>query len=410
MIRRIFFFLILLFFTVVSYSQQKFKDICSIERNIVQDSKEEYTLYLSFRISFEDLIFSKEDAGFKSGVEFFCEVFDKDKLIERKSISKAVSVQQYENTASKTDFIQAFLKFKLYNSVFTIKPSIQRANTNFTFPLKEFQIDLLNNAKKARPVIVKSITGGNDYALVNLENSVPYDVNQYSIFIPVPDSIPDYKIILLQKAVTLKDTAISKTANSTLEFSENKDLLLVKTVPKALSGCTYVKIDLPKSVDEGDLQINLEYGKKRIIYNLPVIWMDRPFILMDLDLSIRLMKLITNETVVNNLLKQPDELKYSLLKEEWNKITKSGNNGINPLMKEFYTRADYAMFNFSFNGKRNGTESDRGKIYLRLGKPSSIDRNYNEKNDIIEIWKYDEIKRDFIFEDTSGNGNFILRN
>jgi GWxTD domain-containing protein len=78
-------------------------------------------------------------------------------------------------------------------------------------------------------------------------------------------------------------------------------------------------------------------------------------------------------------------------------------------MKEFYTRADYAMINYSFNGQRNGAFSDRGKIYIQFGKPDKIEREYNSKNENTEIWYYASVKREFIFEDTSGKGNYLLR-
>ncbi len=408
MIRKIFFSLIL-FLSVASFSQQKFNNICIIEKNLVQESKDQYSLYVSFRISYEDLIFSKEDSAFTSGAEFYCEVFEKDKLIERKSINALVTVSDYKNTTDKELFLQALLKFKVNNSVYVVKPAIQRANTNVLFPLNNIEIDLINTPKKVKPVIVRETTLQNEFELLNFENSIPYDANQYVLLIPLPDSLSKHRIQLVRNSVVLLDQVTTVTSN-TITVNEINGRLIVRLNPKTGIGHSYVKIVLPESIDEGDLQINIESGKKKIIYNIPVIWLNKPLILNDLELSIRLMKMITDETKVNFLLKEPEESKYSRLKAEWNRITKAGNDGVNPLMMEFYSRAEYALNNLSVNGKRNGPETDRGNIYIKFGKPDNIERKYNDKNDIIEIWKYKNQKREYIFEDTSGKGNYILRN
>jgi len=400
----------MLIISAASYSQQKFHNICLIEKNLVQESKNEYSLYISFRISYEDLIFSKEDSAFTSGAEFFCEVYEKDKLVERKSVNSFVKVPDYKSTTNKEMFLQTLLKFKVNNSVYIVKPAIQRANTNLLFTLKEFDIDLVNTPKKVKPVIVKNTPLRNEYELLNYENSIPYDANQHVLLLPVPDSLATLQIQILQKSAVIYNESSVSVSPNTIEINENSGTLLVKVKPKALITHSYIKIDLPQNADEGDLQITIESGKKKIIYNLPVIWFNKPFILGDLELSINLMKMIIGETKANLLLKEPDENKYSLLKTEWNKIAKSGSNGMNLLMAEFYSRADYALFNFSFDGKRNGPETDRGRIYLKFGKPDNIERKYNDKNDIIEIWKYENQERNYIFEDTSGKGNYILRN
>jgi hypothetical protein len=44
--------------------------------------------------------------------------------------------------------------------------------------------------------------------------------------------------------------------------------------------------------------------------------------------------------------------------------------------------------------------TDRGKVYILYGPPSTIERKLVEKSSI-EIWKYIELKKEFTFESIS---------
>jgi GWxTD domain-containing protein len=80
----------------------------------------------------------------------------------------------------------------------------------------------------------------------------------------------------------------------------------------------------------------------------------------------------------------------------------------NELMNEFYRRIDDANLRFKTTDNKPGAETDRGEILIKFGEPDSIDRNYSDKDNILEIWKYNKIDRQFVFADNTGLGNFIL--
>jgi GWxTD domain-containing protein len=414
-IRTLFISLLIIVSAAGLYSQRRNPDsgmqnIGLVETNLVQNSKDEYSLYLSLRISYDDLIFLKDDLSYLSGVEFSCEVYDGDKLVERKSVTENVKALDYQETLNKDSFIQPVLSFKLYKSKFIIKPALLRTNTNTPLPMRDIELDLINNEKKVRPVVVTGTIAGSEFELVNKENAIPYDENSYSLLIPVPDSPAGVNVKIEQKGVTLKDTLIASVNKNSIIIDKKNGLLIARVTGGADSPVSYIKIDLPRSIDEGDLQIWVDANKKKILYNISVIWFGKPFVLNDVDLAVKLLKIITDGKSAEFIDKQPSDKRYELLKKEWNRMTKSEQNGgMNTLMKEFYTRADYALANFSYDGKPNGAESDRGKVYMQFGRPTNIERNYNDKNEIIEIWNYDYLNREFIFEDTTGKGNYTLR-
>lgn len=415
MIRTLFISLLIIVSAAGLYSQNRMPDsglqnLGLVETNLVQNSKDEFSLYLTLRISYDDLIFSKEDPYYYSGAEFSCEIYDGDKLVERKSVTENVKASSYQETLNKESFIQPVLVFKLYKSKFTIKPALLRTNTKTSLPLRIIEFDLINNEKKVRPIIISRTIAANEFELVNKENAIPYDENSYSLLIPVHDSLDEFKVKIEQKAIALKDTLCTIVNKNSIIIDKENDLLTARVTRESNSPVSYIKINLPRSIDEGDLQIWVENNKKKTLYNVPVIWFEKPFVLRDVDLAVKLLKIITDGKSAEFIDNQSSDKRYELLKQEWNRMTKSEQNeGINTLMKEFYTRADYALSNFSYDGKPNGAESDRGKVYIQFGKPTNVERNYNDKNEIIEIWNYDYLNREFIFEDITGKGNYTLR-
>jgi GWxTD domain-containing protein len=75
-------------------------------------------------------------------------------------------------------------------------------------------------------------------------------------------------------------------------------------------------------------------------------------------------------------------------------------------MNEFYSRADYAAVNFRSLSGKTGLESDRGKIYIKFGKPVKVERKSSQNGKIIEVWIY--TGRSFTFMDDKGTGDFNL--
>jgi len=408
--RKLFLFLIIIVSSAQVYSQPRLFFRGTVESNLFQTSKDSFSLFISFRIPYSELIFSKDDSHFNSGAQFSCEVYEKDSSIFRKSTEDLVTVSSYDETLNPDKYIQAVLQFRIGKAQYIIKPQIERNNTDMPIPQHEITLDLLNNEKRLRPVVVEKLEKNDSYILVNRGNIIPYDERIYSLLVPVTDPPGDCRIRIEQKNNLLLEVPLNEKTEGGYSIQKGIDNLTLQFLPaKGVSNVIYALVVLPDSIDEGDLQIIVESGKKKVLYNMPVVWLEKPMILSDLDAAVQLLKIIADGKRVDYISSQSSEMEYTLLKKEWNKIVKPEKGPLNMLMKEFYTRADYAMINFSFNGQRNGAFSDRGKIYIQFGKPDKIEREYNSKNENTEIWYYASVKREFIFEDTTGKGNYLLR-
>ncbi|MEK6552657.1 MAG: GWxTD domain-containing protein, partial [Bacteroidota bacterium] len=135
---------------------------------------------------------------------------------------------------------------------------------------------------------------------------------------------------------------------------------------------------------------------------------DKPNSLMNPEFAIQALEAIESKQKIEALL-DADKNEYAkVLKKYWDEKTGNNKYAFNELENEYYKRADYSIDNFSTVSYPNGAKSDRGKIYIKYGKPDEIKREYSNSNIVIEIWKYLKLKKEFTFTDKSGLGNYTL--
>ncbi len=143
-------------------------------------------------------------------------------------------------------------------------------------------------------------------------------------------------------------------------------------------------------------------------YDYRVFWNNKPRSLMNPVFAINMLKPIESQDAINDLLSSSKEDLYNNLLDYWNKKTHNNGKPFNELMNEYYTRVDFAVRNYSTVDKANGAVTDRGMIYIRYGKPDSVERTYPRANQILEIWDYKNLNKQFVFEDVTGLGNYNL--
>ena len=168
---------------------------------------------------------------------------------------------------------------------------------------------------------------------------------------------------------------------------------------------------LSTKINEGAFRIsvsadhNFAEGER---YILNCRWIDKPKSLRDPELAIKALKFIESDSVISSLLDGDDENYAANLAEYWKKIDPTPGTEFNPLMQEFYNRIDYAVKNFTTIGGSNGANTDRGKVYIKFGKPLEVNRTSDNYGNIIETWTYNNPQRKFVFVDKKGTGDFSL--
>ena len=197
-----------------------------------------------------------------------------------------------------------------------------------------------------------------------------------------------------------------------LSLNYNDDIITLHNSENNYQTKNFILKDFSKKLYEGDLTLIISNGNdfkvKKEIFNFNVRWFIKPASLMDPEYAIKALKYADNEQVIDSMLDEKDEDYPKALFKYWSKNDPTPHTAYNPLMKEYYSRVDYAAKNFSTITGKSGVNTDRGRIFIQFGKPQKIDRYSNDKGKIVETWFYENPKRKFVFTDFTGTGNFSL--
>ena len=137
-------------------------------------------------------------------------------------------------------------------------------------------------------------------------------------------------------------------------------------------------------------------------------WPDMPLSLSDLEIAtLPLQHLLTREEY-SELRRGGRETRIRKFDEFWSRKDPTPGTAYNELMAEFYRRVDYTVGAFRTLKEQNGSITDRGRIYILYGKPSSTDRILRPGTIPQEIWEYTNLGKKFIFKDQSRQGNYTL--
>jgi GWxTD domain-containing protein len=103
--------------------------------------------------------------------------------------------------------------------------------------------------------------------------------------------------------------------------------------------------------------------------------------------------------------------------EEWSRVLESFWDARDPtpgtpeneLQEEVFARMESANASFDEPLRRPGWTTDRGRVFLRYGRPESrIVREGDFNGPSAEIWEYFDPRRTFVFVDERGIGEFLL--
>ncbi|MBK7106466.1 MAG: GWxTD domain-containing protein [Ignavibacteriae bacterium] len=391
-------------------AQEKTNPIFLEHHSLLNDETQKEII--SFRIPNNVLLFTKINEHYESKFSFSLEIFDSNLFILREIKTSTVSTSDYENTKKNSVFFQDMIEFSLSPGKYNLKTNllVEGIDHQIEIPTIELIIDTLKNKKINSPIFVeKNKVNSNETLLLNFSNSIPLSSNDYEMIVRVSDtSVTELKYILTQFDKQIFKDSTTNYKKGRINFVKDENEISVSNDGKNLLQNVFVISEFSKLLNEGKAEIEISYKNEKEKFPVNVVWINKPNVLNNPEYSIRLLSYIDDEEAVKDLLFTSEEKYYEGLNEYWN--SKYPTNGIkfNYAMNEYYIRADYAIEHYSSLNSFDGAENDRGRIYITYGKPTSIERNYSEKNEIMEIWNYEKLGRNFVFKDTSGTGKFIL--
>jgi GWxTD domain-containing protein len=98
------------------------------------------------------------------------------------------------------------------------------------------------------------------------------------------------------------------------------------------------------------------------------------------------------------------------LKMFWKELDPTPATDENERLIQHIQRMRFAENNYAAGRGRRGSDTDKGRIYVKFGEPSDIQYNLAASNEKpFEVWTYEEQRGvRFIFKDRRGAGVFEL--
>lgn len=170
----------------------------------------------------------------------------------------------------------------------------------------------------------------------------------------------------------------------------------------------FVKISLPfERIIPGEYKVTVYNDKKdSAVTYFNIVWESKPLSLDNIKYAIDLMYYILTDDELKFMKEGSDAQREKKFMEYWKKLDPTQSTPFNESMYQYFSRVDYAFFNFSTLAEKDGAQTDRGKVFILNGPPTLIlDQNVKGKPGF--IWEYDNLKQRYIFSSVA-SGFFKL--
>lgn len=404
-------YILLCFFSIISFvvPQERPKPILIEHNSIVVDSVQSEVF--SYRIPYKNLLFTKENDEYKSSFLLTLEFYQDDDFIKREIVNPFITTSEYDTTLSGSVNYQNWVTVKLEPGEYSLRPILSLGSTelDYKIPPQTIKIDSLISAGRVGPIIVSETDiNSNTFILSNSGNSIPFSPQKSALLYGIRAKNYDtLNVTITQAGNEIFSETFSSKINGNINLNKVKEN--INLIVDGKSEFKYFLIDgFSHLLYEGKADLSIKYGENEHKYELTTKWIEKPNILNNPEYSTKLLIYIDDEEVVGDLLSADDTDYYRNLTEYWRVNYPADNMKFNYAMEEYYSRADLAIRNYSSLNSFDGAERDRGKIYILYGEPTSVNRNYTEMNEIIEVWEYGKLSKKFIFKDVNGTGRFDL--
>lgn len=385
------------------------------------DDKDSLKLFINYRILYDILSFSEEYSNgkeniFSSNVDVELVLTDEEGIIRNRSNNKdTIYAKSFEETNSKSLYYKSYFELNLKNSDYSCEINlIDRFKKKYSKSLKIKKINYDNIFLTSDLLFFRNNSKSEFYELnpYIMDNGFLFDNNEVSLIIEVENLSSNYYYeVEYLKNKDNDNILYNYWSQSKIIFDNKVDLLLNR--------------DLTFKSKLGNLNVNLENGKKnylKIVFPnekiLPgeykitisnensdkieryfnVIWEDKPLSLDRIDYAIDRMYYILDDNEFETLSNSENKLKDFI--EKWKKMDPTPATPYNEPMIQYFTRVDYAFFNFSTLAEKDGARTDRGKVFVLYGSPDIIiDKNIEDKKGF--VWEYNILNKKFYFQTVS---------
>jgi GWxTD domain-containing protein len=379
------------------------------------------TVIVPFRIRSDFFVFTKsigtEKNMFSANGEVSIELIDSTGAsIARNIRSLHLTSNDNSSILLRTVFKQDFVSFQVPEGLYQIVFKLEDNDSKRTFTNAKEQIRISKDSKRTSSMIPVKDLANDSFQLFNLGGDVLFSQNYGFIFLSKNKySSVIYSLSKLQSEEDEKEIIDSAITASVTSF-EQKTL-----TPSSTSGNIQLKLEGGNNIAVNYIPLNglqLRQGRYEIEFTFSdssniktrfgARWLDMPVSLYDLDLATEPLQFILTKDAYSELRRGGRETRIRKFDEFWEKKDTTPLTAYNEVMHEFYRRVDFSFTAFRTMREINGAITDRGRIYILFGKPTSTERTLSPGGSPKEIWKYNSINKIFTFEDPSKQGNYKL--
>ncbi len=404
-----------------------FGDPFFAEAHVVpSESPDSVKILVFYRIMYDALPFKQIDDEKKYKNETTVEISFADSdgiIISRSKHSSNTIVDEFEETNSKTKFIRGYIEKTLPNDNYKPELSVLGETGNKLMKTKiklNTKVDKDGNFYSA-PIFAEVSMTGNFFTPFILEDKISFTSPRPAIIVtarkkagldPLFFEVSKMRSVsqLLQwnENVDLSGSAeIFRGMELNVEdYSNNEFSVKGSDAGNLKNGYYLVKLPAEEMVP-GEYLFVFRDGKNEVMRDTFLVeWADMPLSLRSIDYSssadyaVSLMYYILTEEEFDAMDSGSDDEMVAKLLAYWTDHDPSKNTPYNEAMAEYFSRADFAFYNYRTMAVNDGARTDMGKVYMLYGKPDKKDvKLTGEKS--FEVWEYKRLDKEFIFETVS---------
>ncbi len=388
----------------------------------------------NIRLSYDNSFFVKNpDGKFATDLTFTTEVLQKNVAVTRRIRRKIVTVNSHEETLNRTEFVETIFILPLKKGDYEVAVEVTNNDLQKSLRMERQSLKLSaepvtskQGGMKAsqllfidRPKITSDSVGieplgvsgngvfGRDFLAmlyIHLDSDSLREVS-YQLFekqdqreIPISSGKLSannlFYITALRESPEEARLIAERGKKATGEL-----LAFIDFNAKAIANARYVLKVTAVSEKGGTVEVKKEFDNA---------WINMPYPLYDIELAVRLMEgiMITSDEVGKLTDGNPAEQRRKFL-AFWKAQDPTPDTEFNEALEEYFRRVDYTFFNF-YTNREYGWRTDRGRIYIRYGKPTEVLREFPANRPTREIWIYKNLNKRFVFSDITNTGNYEL--
>jgi GWxTD domain-containing protein len=367
-------------------------------------------LLVSLTVLYDDLSFAKSDSGFGAEYELALEITNAagDRVAGREE-KRRLHVRSFEETNSRK-------KYGAHDYQFDLPPGKRRVAFNF--------VDRVSGATSRSEIAkeLRAFSGNkNRLALSDLVllDQLATDSLQRTVIAPglyQNTTTPEGKLHVYWEMFSADMSApllvrqIIRNWQRQIVLDQTKEWTRRGPLEQAVLP---IWIDaLPYGAYEIEMKVRQGKTEKTARESFHLTWNGIPDDGVHLDQALRVAQYIAapheREQLQAALRDYSKEQKRELLRAFWETRDDSPNTPELEAMNTYYQRVEFANEKFSA-GKREGWQTDFGKIFVTYGAPDSVELvDANSHAAQILVWHYRRFDRQFSFVDRHGTGDYRL--